>query len=131
MSTFIDTSAFIAFLVDENQNHKSASETWRQLLETDDHLITSNYITVETCALLQRRIGMHAVKIFIEDVLPVVTIEWVDSTLHDDGVNGLMMSGKSGPNIVDCVSFAVMRRHAIKNAFTFDRHFSDQGFVVL
>ena len=131
MSVFVDTSAFIALIVAEDENHESASSIWRQLLDTDEHLVTSNYITVETCALLQRKIGMHALRVFIENILTVVAIEWVDMSLHDAGINSLMMSSRNGPNIVDCISFSVMRKYAMKGAFTFDRHFKEQGFSVL
>jgi hypothetical protein len=31
----------------------------------------------------------------------------------------------------DCVSFALMRRHDLNRAFTFDRHFADAGFEVV
>jgi len=31
-------------------------------------------------------------------------------------------------SLVDCGSFYVMRRLGIKRAFTFDRHFTEQGF---
>jgi uncharacterized protein len=72
---------------------------------------------------------MNALKVFLEDVLPVVEIEWVDASLHQIACNALMMSSKSGPNIVDCASFAVMRRLSIRDAFTFDGHFGEQGFL--
>jgi predicted nucleic acid-binding protein len=32
---------------------------------------------------------------------------------------------------VDCLSFALMRRHRIKTAFAFDRHFEIAGFKLL
>jgi uncharacterized protein len=35
------------------------------------------------------------------------------------------------PGIVDCVSFAVMPRLGIKEAFTNDQHFKDAGFDML
>jgi len=130
MSVFVDTSAFIALLVAEDENHERAAQAWRQLLDADEHIVTSNYIVVETCALLQRRIGIYALKAFLDDVLPIALIQWVDVYLHGAGINGLMMSGRSGPNVVDCVSFAIMRKLAIKRAFTFDRHFSEQGFRI-
>ena len=39
-----------------------------------------------------------------------------------------LASRKRSVSLVDCVSFAFMRRHAIKTAFAFDRHFLNQGF---
>lgn len=36
-----------------------------------------------------------------------------------------------GPSIVDCLSFEVMRRLGITEAFTNDRHFAAAGFVAL
>lgn len=33
-------------------------------------------------------------------------------------------------SFTDCVSFALMRRHRLKKAFTFDRHFAGAGFEV-
>jgi predicted nucleic acid-binding protein len=33
--------------------------------------------------------------------------------------------------LTDCVSFAIMRRHKIRTAFTFDRHFRLAGFRVI
>jgi predicted nucleic acid-binding protein len=131
MSAFVDTSAFIALLVAEDENHARAARTWSSLIESNESLVTSNYIVVETCALLQRRIGMTALKKFLEDVLPIVLIEWVDMPMHDAGINGLMLSGRNGPNIVDCISFAIMRKLAITQAFTLDGHFSAVGFTVL
>jgi len=35
------------------------------------------------------------------------------------------------PGVVDCISFAVMRRLGIKRAFTNDRHFQAAGFETL
>jgi predicted nucleic acid-binding protein len=32
---------------------------------------------------------------------------------------------------VDCTSFEMMRELGIHNAFTFDRHFAEQGFTCL
>jgi len=130
MNTFVDTSAFIALLVAEDRNHGLAGKTWRSLLAKGEPVVTSNYIVIETCALLQHRMGMTALKEFLQDVLPAVDIEWVDAPLHRAACSAVMMSSKSGPNIVDCASFAVMRKLHIRDVFTFDGHFADQGFVL-
>ena len=128
MSAFVDTSAFLALVVAEDLNHDAAANAWRELLERDETLVTSNYVIVETLALLQRRASIPTINRFVEDILPAVGIEWVDDRLHASGVNSLLMTTKSGPSIVDCVSFAVMRKLRIAEAFTFDRHFEAQGF---
>ncbi len=129
MSVFVDTSAFIALMVAEDRNHGLAGKTWRSLLAKGEPAVTSNYIVTETCALLQRRMGMSALKEYLEEVLPVVDVLWVDAPLHRAACGAVMMSSKGGPNIVDCASFAVMRSLGIRTVFTFDGHFADQGFV--
>jgi predicted nucleic acid-binding protein len=131
MSTFVDTSAFMALLIAEDINNAPAAVIWKKLDAEGEQLVTSNYIVVETCALFQRRSGLPTVRGFLEDVLPLVLVEWVDLPLHSTGSEAVLTSSRSGPNIVDCVSFAVMRKLGIKKAFTFDRHFSDQGFETL
>lgn len=41
-------------------------------------------------------------------------------------------SGRPGdPGIVDCISFAVMRRHGLTEAYTNDQHFTAAGFTTL
>ena len=131
MSVFIDTSAFVAMQVAEDENHQPAAKVWKRLADSNEQLVTSNYIVVETCALLQRRAGMSAVHTYLRDILPIVLVEWVDLSLHMEGIAGLFDIGRRGPNVVDCVSFAIMRKLAMTDAFTFDRHFGDQGFRLL
>ena len=36
-----------------------------------------------------------------------------------------------GPGLVDEISFAIMRRLGLRQAFTNDRHFTDAGFELL
>jgi predicted nucleic acid-binding protein len=74
---------------------------------------------------------MDAVRVFQEDVVPLLTMEWVNGSIHRAGVTGVLASGKKRLSLVDCVSFEIMRRLGIKNVFTFDRHFKEQGFVCI
>ena len=131
MTTYVDTSAFLALMDVDANEHSRAADTWTRLLENGDQLVTCNYVIVETCALLHKRYGIAALRAFLESILPAVLVEWVDLPAHSAGISALLTSGRKGPNIVDCVSFSIMRELAITDAFTFDRHFSENGFQVL
>jgi len=128
MSFFIDTSAFLAVLDADDGNHKKAKEKWKALIYGEETLVCSNYILIETFALIQNRIGMKAVVAFQENVVPMLTIEWVDEFLHHAGITSMLAANRRELSLVDCVSFDMMRRLGLKRVFAFDRHFKEQGF---
>jgi predicted nucleic acid-binding protein len=128
MTTFIDTSAFFAVLDRDDANHPKAKEQWSEVLTRDDVMVTTNYVLVETFALLQHRLGLQAVRTFQEDVLPLLTVEWVGEDTHRSGVSALLAASKRRLSLVECVSFETMRALGIKKAFAFDPHFGEQGF---
>lgn len=128
MSTFVDTSALFAILDADDQNHERAKQAWMNLIAQGPELVCTSYILVEALALVQRRLGMEAVRVLQEDVAPILRVEWVDESTHDAGVAALLTAARRELSLVDCVSFNVMRRLGIKTAFTFDDHFAEQGF---
>ena len=131
MRIFVDTSAIYAVLDRDDAYHPMAKETWTRVLHMDNTLVTSNYVLVESFALLQNRLGMDAVRGFREDVLPLINVEFVTAEVHGSGVSALLSASRRNLSFVDCVSFEIMRVSGIKNAFTFDSHFSEQGFSVI
>lgn len=130
---FVDTSALYAILDRDDAGHPAARGTWTKWLEADDgpKLIASNYILVETFALLQSRLGLDAVRSLMDDLIPVLTIEWISPDDHQAAVAMLRNANRRRLSLVDCSSFQIMRRLAVNEAFTFDKHFSEQGFRVL
>jgi len=128
MRIFIDTSAFFALLDGDDVNHKKAKKRWGDVLSYENTLVTSNYVLVECFALMQRRLGLEAVRGFQEDILPLINIEWVDDETHKSGVSALLAASRRKISLVDCVSFEIMRSLGIKNLFAFDPHFAEQGF---
>jgi predicted nucleic acid-binding protein len=131
MKIFVDTSAFYALLDRADTNHKKANAVWIGMLNGEDTLVTSNYVLVESFALLQSRHGIEAVRVFQEDILPLINVQFVDPEIHRPSVAGLMAASKRNLSLVDCVSFEVMRASGIKAVFTFDPHFKEQGFTVI
>lgn len=94
-------------------------------------LVTHGYAVVETTALVQRRLGMGAVRSLADDVLPALELVFVDESLHRSAVAGLLASGVRDVSLVDWTSFELMRRRGIAEAFAFDDDFARQGFALL
>jgi predicted nucleic acid-binding protein len=128
MRIFIDTAAFYALLDRDDENHPKAKKAWGEFIYPENTLVTSNYVLVETFALLQSRLGFSAARGFQEDVVPILQVEFVTFEIHRLGVAALLSASRRELSLVDCVSFEVMRDLGIKTAFTFDAHFREQGF---
>jgi len=131
MTVFMDTSAFLAVLDADDANHERASQIWRELITQEETLVCSNYILVETFTLVQNRLGMTAVRVLQNDILPMISVEWVDESLHRSGVSALITAGRRRLSLVDCTSFETMRRLGAQLAFTFDQHYAEQSFDCL
>ncbi len=130
-SVFIDTSAFYAIIDRSDLFHEPSGEAWSLLLQTDRSLITSNYIILETTALLQNRIGSKAAQIFNNDILRVVDVVWITQIIHESSVELWKNQGRRNLSLVDCSSFILMGQNQCSEAFSMDKHFADQGYTLL
>jgi predicted nucleic acid-binding protein len=131
MNVFIDTAAFLAILNTNDQFHPPARKIWEEILTSEAALFSSNYVLLETTALLQHRFGIEAVRVFESDVLPVVEVYWIDESMHQQAVSALLAANRRDLSLVDCTSFDIMRQFGLDQAFTFDPHFKEHGFRVL
>ena len=128
---FIDTSAFYAVLDQDDDNHRKAAATWNDIIGRNCGLATSNYILLETVALLQSRIGIEAVRVFQSDVVPILRVEFVTPELHAIGMAALLAASKRRLSLVDCISFEIVRSIGLEAVFAFDSHFRAYGFKML
>lgn len=130
-AVFVDTSALYATLDRDDVHHADAAATWRLLL---DHMArglacrTHSGVVVELSALVQRRLGIPALRTLHHDVLPILDVVWVGERLHQRAVSALLAAGRRDISLVDWTSFEVMRADGITQVFAFDQDFEDQGF---
>ena len=129
MKVFVDTSAFFALLDSSDINHRRALQLFQGLLDSDAFLVTTNYILVESLALVQNRLGVEAVRALLDDMLPVVTVHWVTPETHALALSAMLAARRRRLSLVDCVSFEIMRTSGCQKAFTFDSHFREQGYA--
>jgi predicted nucleic acid-binding protein len=128
VTTFVDTSALFALLDRDDQNHLAASEWFGGADPATRDLLTHNYVVVESAALVDRRLGVEAARALIGDVLPAMSVVFVDESLHRAGTSAYLAAPRRGPSLVDHVSFELMRHRGIALAFAFDKDFRAAGF---
>jgi predicted nucleic acid-binding protein len=130
---FVDTGAWVARFSRRDQFHNRAIETWENLWVSGEPIVTSDSVFAETVSMLVRRIGPSSgvqTGRFLHG--------WSELTIlratREDETTALDLLAKfadQSVGFVDCLSFALMRRHGISVAFSFDRHFELAGFSLL
>jgi len=130
VTVFVDSSALYAVIDTDDVNSQRASRTLASLARSQA-LMTHSYVYVETIALLQRRVGLGAVRAFVDDIAPVLRVEWVGEPLHSAATAACLAGNRRNISFVDWTSFELMRRHGIPTAFAYDPHFADQGFELI
>ena len=124
---FVDTSALLALLDEDDVRHSAAAATFRALLDGSE-LVTHNYIHVEASVVARRRLGAAAATQMSDALLPVMTTHWVDEVIHQ-AASEAHRDDHSDASFVDHVSFVVMRQLGIAVAFAFGTGFAARGFV--
>lgn len=128
MTTFLDTSAVLALLDADDQRHSDVDAAWRELVLSNEKVISSNYVLVELLALVQRRLGMEAVRAIQEILVPFIDVEWINAESHTAAMKDFLEASRRRLSFVDCTSFEVMRRREIRRVFAVDGHFAEHGF---
>jgi predicted nucleic acid-binding protein len=108
VSVFIDTSAILAFLDGDDRHHEHAAGAWSRALRDREDVLTTNYVVLETHAVVQRRFGLDAVRRVVEELIPALRIRWVDADIHARAVDALLT--------------------ARRRALVYDPDFEEQGF---
>ena len=129
MTAFVDTSFFIAVVMQRDQWHERAVESLRS--ETMS-LVTSlaghqrNHHSASSARLLLRGAQVPAPNEASDDL----RILYPDASVQAGAWEEAASWGAKGANAVDCVSFVLMKEQSIRQALTFDRQFRLAGFEV-
>lgn len=129
---FIDTSAFLALEDESDQYHEMALQFREQVLRKRRYeLITTSYILDETLTLIRFRISIKASIDFSKKIRKskVVKIARVSREIEEKALDIFERYDDKDFSFTDCVSFVVMQENGIKEAFAFDEHFNQMGFI--
>lgn len=129
---FVDTGAFLARYLERDQHHDLARSAWQRLSEDRVRLRTSDFVLDELFTLLSRR-SSHAFaagrarRILTSERLEILR---PDSETEIEAVELFEKHADQGVSFTDCISLVLMRRHKIRQVFSFDRHFELAGFAL-
>ncbi len=127
----MDTSFLVALLDEDDPRFADALRLWQKAEAERLPVCTSNYVVLEACAVLQRRLGVAAVRKLVRQVLGPVALEWVTREDHERATEALLVAERRQLSLVDCTSFEVMRRLELSDCLAFDPHFGEQGLEPL
>jgi predicted nucleic acid-binding protein len=131
VSLFIDTSGFYALLVASESEHEAVSDAFRRAVSRGRRLTTTNYVLVETSALLQHRLGLNPVRDLESRIAPILSVIWVTQDLHTRALARLFRTDRRRVSLVDVVSFLTMEEEGLDEALSLDSDFADEGFKLL
>lgn len=124
---FVDTGALYALADARDTAHGRAVAFYRTGAFP---LLTTSLIFVETMSLLTKRRGKSLALEVGRWMLASERLEivHVDDALQREAWALFETHADKAWDLVDCVSFTVMRLNGIEEAFGFDRHFAQAGF---
>lgn len=129
---FVDTSAWYALEVEDDENHASALALREELRKGRyGALLTSDYILDEVITLLRTRKGAEPSFKFANKVLRSISVSviWIDGLIFDAALKLLKERPDKKWSFTDCTSFVIMSQLNVKEAFAFDQNFEQAGFT--
>jgi len=129
---FIDTSAWAAIADKSDRYHKIASSSFKKILNNYKKIVTSNLVISETYTLLIHELGHPAGMKFLTSLQGSSRIHLVYSNreIETDAIKFLADYSDQDFSYTDAVSFIIMKRYSIHEAFSFDKHFIIAGFTL-
>lgn len=129
---FIDSSAYLALLDEDDEHHAAAAPLVHRLIEQRYRQYTTNVLLIESHALLLSTLGVARANQFLKDMqgsnTAVIRVRAQD---EERAKQILFRYTDKDFSFADAISFVVMERLGITQTFTFDRHFAQYGFTVL
>lgn len=129
---FVDTGAFVALEDESDQYHAKAIQFRERVLRQENYnIISSSYVLDETLTLIRARLGVKVSIDFSRQIRKSKIIEFirVSEEIEKNAIKIFESYEDKTFSFTDCVSFAIMKQRKVREAFTFDPHFDQMGFI--
>lgn len=130
---FVDTAAWIALLNRDDQLHTRALERRKVLFRKGVLLITTEFVLLEVADALSAPLHRERVATFIRGLHEESGVRVIPATSNLIKEELALFSSREDKewSLTDCISFVVMGRKQLFEAFTSDHHFEQAGFQKL
>ncbi|MBI4678710.1 MAG: PIN domain-containing protein [Elusimicrobia bacterium] len=129
---FVDTSAWVALFVRQDEFHGQAASFWDGLRRKSVTPLSSFDVFGETLTVIRGRAGLDQALEFGEAFLNsrILIREEVDGALRQKAWALFKQYHDKPLSFTDCTSFALLRKRGINLVFSFDEDFRRLGFSV-
>ncbi|HYU06448.1 MAG TPA: PIN domain-containing protein [Thermoplasmata archaeon] len=131
MLLYVDTSALIALAVSSDKNHADALAFLRNAISTGTRFVVGRPVLVEYIDGVTKRIGKREAirQLRALESSAVMRIEPDSDDDHAAARDLFFQYDDQNIDMTDCLSFAIMGRLRLQEAFTFDRDFAVHGLT--
>lgn len=126
MKIFIDTSAFVALLVDKEKHHREATEKYQEYRQQKAILLTSHYILDELFTrLLYYRLDIKKTVEKIKESIAVneLTVLQIDEALFEKALEIFLKFSEHKISFTDATTYVLYKDFKLDEIFTLDRDF--------
>ena len=130
---FLDTAYAISLSSSQDDFHKVALQIARVLETEQIKIVTTQAILLEIGNALSKRRFRHAAVSLLQalDADPSVEIIPFSQQLYDQAFALFRSRLDKDWELIDCVSFVVMKEQGLNQALTTDEHYRQAGFQTL
>jgi predicted nucleic acid-binding protein len=130
---FVDTAAWLALINNKDDYHDLAVEIRKKLKAQGYYFVTTDFVFLEVAdALNSPKFRRQAIKFInsLRNLFDLLVIP-ISSELFLKGWDFYCQRLDKDWGLTDCISFVIMQREGITEAFTTDKHFEQAGFIRL
>jgi len=127
MKVLIDTSAFVALLVDKETDHEKVAKKYHDYRQNRAAFFTSDYILDElfTCLLYFRQVDIKKYIQKLNESISVgeITVLRIDEALFEKALEGFLKFSDHKISFTDATSYCLYKDFTLDEVFTLDNDF--------